>query len=230
MAKGVSINVGSSSQNPNGRGPVDPSDFSFEYLPIPEKSETIREVPTYTELEWINQESITVSDIPVHLDPEFETYTYGHVKRGFGDMKLLRNLNNRDYLFFHSTLSKEENNSEWITAIIGYFEINEIVDCTDLSSKEIRDNYESGFKENAHFKRKNPEVDFLVKGNKESKLFERAIPLSKFETPRKLIDRFKDSIETSSGKNIKDETPWFRWTLKVDDPKDIIKMRFRRYG
>jgi len=223
MAKGVSINIASSSQDPNGRGPVDPADFSFEYLPIPEKSETREKIPTYAELEWISHESITYPDEPVHLDPEFKTYTYGHVKRGFGDVELLMDLEERDHLFFHSTLSNKNDPSEWMTAIVGYFEIEKVIDCRNLSSSDMRDM--DRFRKNAHLKRKDTNVDFLLSGSEYSKLLKRCIPLSSFESSRGLRDEFKRFIRTPKGKEINDGSPWFRWTLKVLEPEMILKRR-----
>ena len=223
MTKGVSINVASSSQNPTGRGPVYPSDFSFEYLPIPEENETIEKVPTYAELEWITQENITTSDKPVHLDPEFETYTYGHAERGFGDINSLMGLEEGDYLFFHSTLDNKHDPSEWLTAIIGYFEIEKVIDCREFSSSEIKEM--DRFENNAHLKRKDSGVDLLISGTEDSKLLEKCIPLSSFEDSRKLRDEFKELVRTPTGKKINDGSPWFRWTLKVTEPEKILEMR-----
>jgi len=221
MMKGASINIASSSKNPNGRGPIDPPDFSFEYLPIPEESEIIDEIPTYAELDWISQENIPVLDKPVHLDPEFKTYTYGHATRGFGDMGLLMDLKEGDYLFFHSTLDNKHEPSEWLTAIIGYFEIEKVIDCRELSSSEIKEM--GGFENNAHLKRKDSGVDLLISGTEDSKLLEKCVPLSSFEDPRKLKDEFKEFVMTPSGKEINDGNPWFRWTLKVTEPEKMLE-------
>jgi len=95
---GVFINVGSSSNNPNGRGKIS-KDGTFEYLPIPEVAETARKVPTYRDLGFAGVRS---PDLSVHFDPEFETFTYGHVKRGFGDtssLVRLREDKKRDSVF-----------------------------------------------------------------------------------------------------------------------------------
>ncbi|HML01895.1 MAG TPA: hypothetical protein VK487_00825 [Candidatus Bathyarchaeia archaeon] len=82
------MNVGSSSANPNGRGRIF-RDSTFEYLPVLEVAKTTTRILTDRELGFAN---VRYPDLPVHLDPEFETFTYGHVKRGFGDVKSILEL------------------------------------------------------------------------------------------------------------------------------------------
>ncbi len=223
MIKGISINVASSSQYPNGRGAIDPANNSFEYLPIPETKDCTGNIPTYSDLKWIEPQKLKKPGLKVHLDPEFETYTYGHVKRGFGDVNSLLSLEKGEYLFFHSTLSHIKDPSKWVTAIIGYFEVDDVIDCRKVSNDEIKENYRERFGNNAHLKREQPNVDFLVKGSEDSKLLKKAILLSDFDSPRKLKDYFKDTITTTGGKKIKDDHPWYRWTLKVTEPEEILK-------
>jgi len=218
----MSINVASNSGHLNGRGLINPNNYYFEYLPIPETKECKKKVPTYSDLEWIDDKRLKKPNLKVHLDPEFDTYTYGHAKRGFGDTKIL-NLGEGDYLFFHSTLDNQENPDLWLTAIVGYFEIDDILDCRDLTSTETRKKAGKKFRNNAHLKRKKCDVDFLIKGSDESRLLDRAIPLSEFDTPLVLKEEFENLIKTSGGKDVKDEKPWFRWTLKVHDPINIVR-------
>ena len=123
---GILINVGSSSSNPNGRGRIF-RDFTFEYLPIPESRKTRDHVFTYQDLGFAH---VKFPDLPAHLDPEFETFTYGHVTRGFGDIRNLLKLSDSDILFFYATLQKA---SDWSTYIIGYFRNLKVYDCRGLS-------------------------------------------------------------------------------------------------
>jgi len=227
MAKAVSMNVASRSSDPNGRGRININDTTFEYLPIPEGKETVNDIPTYSELEWIEKENLKKSNLPVHLDPEFKTYTYGHIKRGFGDVSSILDLEKGDYFFFHSTLADLEDSNKWLTAIIGYLEVKKIVDCRDLSSSEIK--AINGFENNAHLKRKEPNVDFLVSGTEDSKLLERCIPLSSLKSPRCLKEDSEELIRTPTGKKINGGSPWFRWTLKILEPEKILK-RVERNG
>lgn len=220
MVKALSINVASNESYTNGRGLIDPVDLTFEYLPIPEEGEVETTVPTYSGIETLRGRRL--KNQPVHLDPEFETYTYGHVKR-FGEMKSLLNLDKGDYLFFHATLSHPSSNL-WLTAVIGYFVIESVEDCRGLTSKEVKEKHRNRFKNNAHLKRTDSSVDLLISGTKGSELLEHAILLSTFSEPLKLIDSFKDNITTVTGKRINEGNPWHRWTLKIERPEDILKM------
>jgi len=214
---GVLVNVGSGAKDPNGRGRVF-DDFTFEYLPIPETEETICKVPTYRELGFSN---VKFPDLPVHLDPEFETFTYGHVKRGFGDLKSLLNLSQNDVLFFTATLQKS---SGWSYYVIGYFKHVTIYDCRKLTDKKIFLLKNEGFSNNAHLKRKNPSVDILVKGGEGSELLNKAFPLAEEGDNLTLAKPLRDIILTSSGKKVKHGTPWFRWTLISYNAEKLLEM------
>lgn len=214
---GVLINVGSSSSNPNGRGRIF-RDFSFEYIPIPEFKRIREQVPTYRDLGFAHVKS---PDLPVHLDPEFQTFTYGHVRRGFGDMQSLLRLKENDVLFFYSTLQKE---SQWSTYIIGYFRNLTLYDCRELSVKEILGFKSRGFAKNAHLKRVDPSVDLLIKGGEGSRLLRKAFPLAEENNHLALREPLRDIIQTATGKNITSGTPWFRWTLTCGECREIFSM------
>jgi len=213
----VLLNVGSSGSNPNGRGRIF-EDFSFEYLPIPETEETKVKVPTYRELGF---SCVKFPDLPVHLDPEFETFTYGHVKRGFGDIECLLKLKRDNILFFYVTLQKRE---KWYPCIIGYFTNLELHDCRELTREQIQSFKYKGFANNAHLKRIDPYVDFLIKGGKGSQLFKKAFPLSEDSNPRELRKSLRDIILTATGKKIESGKPWFRWTLTCNKTDKLLRM------
>jgi len=223
IAKAISLNIGSNSRYINGRGQIDPVDLTFQYLPIPETKPVVLKVPTYAELQ-VKKKQLKDPNQLVHFDPEFRTCTYGHIKRGYGDINALLSLNEGDYLFFHATLSHPNKPSLWLTAIIGYFIIESVHDCRGLAKEEIQEQYGDRFKSNAHLKRVDPSVDLLISGSKKSKLFGHAIPLSNFSVPLRLNNRFKSIITTVSGKQIDDGKPWYRWTLKVNAPEEIIEL------
>jgi len=214
---GVLINVASSSSNPNGRGRIF-DDLTFEYLPIPEIQKTIEKVFTYGELGFVH---VKFPDLPVHLDPEFETFTYGHVKRGFGDIQSLLMLKRDDALFFYATLQKED---AWSPYIIGYFSNLEVYDCREMSIEEIFGLRVKGFANNAHLKRENPRVDFLLKGGEGSKLLKKAFPLARKDNHLELRDSLKDIIYTATGKKIESGKPWFRWTLTCNKTDKLVRM------
>lgn len=213
---GVLINVGSNSSCQNGRGRVF-EDFTFEYLPIPEDKETLDKVPTYKDLGFSH---VKFPDVAVHLDPEFETFTYGHVERGFGDVKSILRLRKEDVLFFYATL---QNKNSWSPYIIGCFTNLEINDCRNLSIEEIFAFKYRGFGNNAHLRRADPYVDFLIKGGQGSRLLQKAFPLAKSDKPSELRDSFKDIILTATGKKIRSGTPWFRWTLICEKPEVLLR-------
>lgn len=214
---GVFINVASSSSNPNGRGRVS-KDLTFQYLPIPEEEKTVEKVATYRDLGFTN---VRFPDLPVHLDPEFETFTYGHVRRGFGDIRSLLRLRDDEngVLFFYATLQRDDT---WSSYTIGYFKNPEIYDCRKLSREEIIHLKVDGFSKNAHLKRADPTVDFLTRGREGSRLLEKAFPMSDDRDSHMLKNSLKDVILTATGKNIKSGTPWFRWTLTCNDSSLLL--------
>ena len=93
------LNIASSKENLNGRGGIHPEDRTFQYLPI-EETKSARNAPTYRDLGFAD---VQYPDIRVHQDPEFKTFTYGHVRRGFGDDRLW-DMERGDILFFYATL------------------------------------------------------------------------------------------------------------------------------
>lgn len=213
----ILINVGSGASNPNGRGRVF-NDGTFEYLPLPETRETTENVPTYRELGF---SQVYFPDLSVHLDPEFKTFTYGHVERGFGDVKCLKELKVGDLLAFYATLQLD---NQWSPFIVGYFRIQHIRDCRGLSIDTILALKSEGFENNAHLKRVDPNVDFLIKGDKTSRLLDRAFPLAKDKNPLEMRASLKDFILTPTGKKIENGKPWYRWTLVCKEGSRLLSM------
>lgn len=214
---GVLLNVGSSGRNPNGRGRIH-EDFTFEYMPIPEDYETKEKVPTYRDLGFFN---VPFPDLQVHLDPEFETFTYGHFRRGFGDVGSLLRLNEDDILLFYATLQQEK---KWSTYIIGYFRSIRVFDCRKLSREQLFRFALRGFSNNAHLKRVNPSVDLLINGGRGSKLLKRAFPLGERDDHLKIRESLKDVVTTPTGKKIQSGSPWFRWTLLSENAKNLLEL------
>lgn len=212
---GVLVNVGSSSANPNGRGKIF-KDLTFEYLPIPESEKTREKVPTYRELGFTH---VKFPDLPAHLDPEFRTFTYGHVMRGFGDLRCFLQLKKSDVLFFYATLQNEE---QWFPYLIGFFRNLKVHDCRKFSTKQVLGFKSIGFSNNAHLKRVHPSVDLLIKGGKDSKLLERAFPLAEECDQLVLRKPLTDIVHTATGKEIRSGTPWFRWTLTSDRANELL--------
>ena len=129
--KSVAINIGANSGTPGGRGPIY-SDGSFEYVPIAESDETVRQ-PTYRDLGLGEVRPESERDTVVHFDPEFpelefgENYTYGD--RHAPKTTRIAELEEGDVLFFYATLDyvgRDATNFDWINEdwgayIIGHF-------------------------------------------------------------------------------------------------------------
>lgn len=162
------------------------SDGSFEYIPLSEKDENSIEKRTYKEivgrkgyqLSYYLPEKVAIRE--VHLDPEFNAFTYGDEGR---KAVYLRNLMPGDLLVFYAGLRPYENDrySEALY-IIGYFVIMDIIDFKDkhkpdnkYSIKNIRQKYPS----NSHPKRSDVRDMVLVVGDpEESKILDKAIIIS----------------------------------------------------
>ena len=199
------LNIASSTANRNGRGWIDPNTCEFVYLPIEEVMELEQPAPTYRELGFPN---VKYPHLPVHLDPEFETFTYGHITR-FGDARLWK-MQRGDILFFYATLDLLPKRKKWGAYIIGYFMIDHVQDTRALTSEQVKGL--KGFENNAHMKRIKPGVELLVKGSSDSRLYKHAIQLSHPEDTQRLHSRLASLLTTVTGKPVGGPV-WHRWLL-----------------
>jgi len=199
------LNIASSTTNKNGRGWIDPKTREFIYLPIEEIMELEQLVPSYRELGFSH---VKYPHLPVHLDPEFETFTYGHRTR-FGDTRLWE-MQQGDILFFYATLDLLPQRKKWGVYIIGYFRVDHVQDTRLLAPEQIKSL--KGFENNAHMKRINPGVDLLVKGSSDSRLYKHAIQLSHPEDTRRLHPTLASLLTTVTGKPV-GGAGWHRWLL-----------------
>lgn len=206
----LGLNVGSNAGMVNGRGWVSPTSGEFVYLPIPETEPLAQDAPTYRELGF---HQVAEPDLPVHLDPEFQTFTYGH-KRRFGDARLWK-LQQGDLLFFYATLDVLPDNESWGVYVIGYFEVEEVVDVRKMGRKDLI--RLPGFARNAHLKQRMPVVSLLVRGGPGSRLFQRALRLSRLDDVRRLEPWFAARLSTVTGKAVDGGRAWWRWLLASDD-------------
>ncbi|MFB6254946.1 MAG: hypothetical protein ABEI06_10085 [Halobacteriaceae archaeon] len=179
------LGIGADSTNATPTPPVY-ADGSFEYIPIPEAQgpEGTVETRTYGNTRLRHQDApmaeflngidphgrgnftITGQELvewPLHYDPNFEALTYGETTSRGAYTKILRNLQEGDIVAFYTGL-QQENDGYRHRYIIGYFTVDEILDCqnlewngqetrfSDLSKSEqeqLMDNYCG----NAHAKR-----------------------------------------------------------------------------
>ena len=219
MSRAVAINVGANTTLPGFRGPV-PPDGRFAYVPIPEREPTAEPVPTYDDLSV--PLGVDVSDVAgrrVHLDPEFAgvygstAYTYGDehgVKAG-----PLSTLDPGDSLFFYATLSLRGDPAEspafppeWAAYLIGEFRVERAI--TGETYRELGDGERARFASNAHVKRTNFDARVLVAGTEDSRLLDRAVPLSAPEAGTTAGTLVTD-LSNDSGKG-----PWWRRVLRYD--------------
>ena len=187
MPRSIAINVGANTNTPGFRGPIY-ADGRFEYVPIPEKKPTRRPVPTYGDLGLGFDLPSDAIDTGVHLDPEFETYpecdayTYGDehgVKAG-----PLSRLEPGDYLLFYATLTAHGDASrtaEWIAPgwgayLVGEFRVERVL--TGEAYRGLPAEERTEFDNNAHVKRDPFDAKVLVAGDPDSRLYDRAVPLS----------------------------------------------------
>lgn len=227
-SRAIAINVGANTTLPGFRGPIYP-DGTFEYVPIPEREPTdpARSIPTYADLAPHLRTSIPgdLLEREVHLDPEFATYalceryTYGDehgVKAG-----PLSRLDPGDRLYFYATLSTtgpagrthERRAREWIPPewgayLVGHFEVDRAVsgEAYATSPPEKR----RPFANNAHVKRETVDARTFVLGTDDSRLYDRAVPLSTPEAgseANELVTR----LSNDSGRG-----PWWRRVLRFD--------------
>ena len=217
MPRAVAINVAANTNLPGRRGPVY-GDGSFVYVPIPEREPTVEPVPTYADLGLAEYVPADARDSPVHRDPEFagvhggERYTYGDpygVKAG-----PLSRLDPGDLLLFYATLSVRADDPaawlppEWGAFLIGAFEVREAV--TGEAYRDRPAAERERFDSNAHLRREAFDAAVLVRGTDDSRLFDRAVPLS---TPAKGADanRLVTDLSNDSGKG-----PWWRRVFRYD--------------
>ena len=227
MARAVAINVGANTTLPGFRGPIRP-DGRFAYVPIPEREPVADPVPTYADLSFpLPVDVREVADRPVHLDPEFAgvhgstAYTYGDdhgVKAG-----PLSALSPGDSLFFYATLSLRGDADDapdfppdWGAYLIGEFRVDRAI--TGEAYRELDAAERGRFASNAHVKRESFDARVLVEGGDDSRLFERAVPLSAPDAGATAGPLVTD-CSSDSGKG-----PWWRRVLRYD-PAATARLR-----
>jgi hypothetical protein len=189
MTKAVLLRVGVDSGSGGIQGPLF-KDGSFEYICIPDKKGV--SVHTYGLL--LGKHGTPQSDYfpaakreavarqHVHLDPEFDTFTYGDPTT---PKRSLRNLNKGDYLIFYAGLQgwgDEVGGSKGSTPalyIIGYF----VVEMAGMAEEFSKSTLRAEFGQNFHvrypsvFKVQKHRL-VLIKGGPGSRLLERAHRIS----------------------------------------------------
>jgi len=178
----VGIDTGSGGIN----GPLF-ADGSFEFLPIPDGPATSAPaLPTYANtkgrygrafIEYFPRSRRgRMSNVPLHIDPEFDTFTYGDPtppKRGLARLQL------GDLLVFYAGLEGHDFTCAPRLYIVGFFDVAVVGLASQFSEAEIA----QLFGRNAHVRDRTAFADqrerlLLVKGGAGSRLLTRAVPIS----------------------------------------------------
>lgn len=184
------LRVGVDSNTGKAHGPLF-EDNTFDYIPIPEQSDT-REDRTYDDLLSRGGQSLSshvqhLAEEKPHFDPEFETYTYGDPSQN--KRSQLTRLTRDDLLIFYSSLQPQDVDVGPRLCAVGYFTVDQVYDLEGMSPSERAEVFDE-VPNNAHVKReslttKSPHRDnypAIVKGRpEESHLFEKARPLGDSE-------------------------------------------------
>lgn len=163
-------------------GPIFP-DRSFEYVPIPESKPSTSSVK-YSNinarsggtLEQFVPLNILIDGGYAHLDPEFETFTYGDpTKNKRGQLLCMKE---GDMLVFYAGLRPPAQSKGSVLYLIGFFTLACVYDVSHRQSwppSDLRHLWA-----NAHFRRGTPDEGLVVVQGKldESRLLERAVPMS----------------------------------------------------
>jgi hypothetical protein len=118
----------------------------------------------------------------VHVDPEWETFTYGDPTT---PKRSLRNLKYGDFLVFHCGLQEWDSETGWngdrrpALYLAGYFEVALAGMATDFDSKTLKREFANNFhvRYPSVFKQQKDDL-VLVKGGLGSRLFEKARQIS----------------------------------------------------
>lgn len=183
----VLLRVGIDSGAGGMQGPLF-EDGSFGFVPIPDRFHKPGKNPeTYGSTKCRSgrhlvdyfplQLQAKYRNVPIHADPEFETFTYGDPTRGA--KRGLRQLQRGDLLIFYAGLEPWPRGGEQKLYIIGYFRVLWAGMATELSGTELRARFHMNF----HVKHRDVLEDqrdrlVLVQGGRGSKLLRRAVPIS----------------------------------------------------
>ncbi len=195
MTKAVLLRVGIDSGSGGIQGPLF-KDGTFEYICIPDKKGvSVHKYGTCVGKYGVPQSQYfppgkreAVAQQHVHLDPEFETFTYGDPTT---PKRSLRTLEKGDYLIFYAGLQKWDEETGWVNGeppalyIIGYF----VVEMAGMATEFTKTTLQKQFGQNFHVRypsvfRKQQEDLVLVKGGPESRLLQHAHLISSVGTNR----------------------------------------------
>jgi len=189
MNKLVLLRVGIDSGCGGIQGPLF-SDGTFEFVCIPDK----KKVSSHTYGSYVGRNGVPhatyfsvrqqarIADLHIHLDPEFETFTYGDPTT---PKRSLKRLERGDYLVFYCGLQDWDKDGGWRTDIppalyiVGYFVVESAGMANDFTKRTLR----KEFGKNFHVRypsvfEEQQEHLVLVKGGPQSRLLTKAHRIS----------------------------------------------------
>jgi hypothetical protein len=160
--QGLLVRVGIDSSCGHWRGPVKSVSGEFIYVPIPEGKETYPELRrTYDE--FVRPLEGFGSKLPdhlhgdaCHLDPDFETLTFGDQGQRASRIKTLRE---DDFIAFFASLKViDDSRLHLLYALIGFFVVDAVISARDVPR--------AAWDQNAHTRRADPKQDIIVRAKR----------------------------------------------------------------
>jgi hypothetical protein len=186
--RAILVRIGADHSYGHWNAPVDPVSCEFVYVPIPD-SEKKRYRPRcrrgYREilpaLRKFSEKCGIQGDFhfprqlwpcAMHLDPDFETLTYGDNGRRRG--KQIAKLQENDLLVFYAGLRSIKAETKLVYALVGVYFVQEVIRAVDVSARR--------YSENAHTRwRPISEDDIIVRAKTGiSGRFKRCIPIGEW--------------------------------------------------
>jgi hypothetical protein len=211
------------------------NDGTFEYIPIPDGfnidnrtygnsyGKSGKSLVEYFPIKRRNE----IRDQSIHVDPEFDTFTYGDPtppKAG------LRNLLSGDLLVFYCGLTGYDFNSAPALYIIGYFIVEFAGYAKDFTASDLRNLFGQNFhtKHSSVFEHQKERL-VLVKGSQKSRLLQRAVCISEYGVdsagrPLKILSPTMRKIFGDFGGKVSIQRSPTRWVHPyfVDKAREFI--------
>jgi hypothetical protein len=171
-----------------GYGALSPvfADLTYKYIPIYNKNKKKKEKNEQRTYRSLGLDSFLPSklrDKKVHLDPEFNSFTYGDPTKP--KRKSLLWLSKGDLLVFYIGGKPIDRNLHEGCFIIGYFVVSDVIDW-NVQSNLQRKSIKKTFAKNAHIISSKSKANLvLVKGSSESKMLSHCIPITERNKKKK---------------------------------------------
>jgi len=237
----VLLRVGIDSGSGGIQGPLF-KDGTFDFVCIPDKKQV--GIQSYGNTLGKHGEPIVnyfpaprrkrMEDKRIHMDPEFETFTYGDPTT---PKRSLRKLNPGDFLVFYCGLQKWDTESGWNSNhrpalyLAGYFEVALAGMANDFTKKVLKSEFGNNFhvRHPSLYKIQKDKL-VLVKGGPRSRLFKKATQIStegedRAGKPLKVLSRKMQRIFGGFDGHIAIQRSPPRWvdSAYVDKALDFIK-------